>query len=241
MKVKFATLLVGFMALFFTGLSVQAQTNAYTSAGLAVPTVTSDKLDYAPGEIAHITGTGWTLDDSVHVEFKETPDYPDFHIYDLKVNADGTWQIDYQVEIRHFGVTFTVLAAGKQTSANATTVFTDGGLLICNNSVAANPNICANSLNIQIHSFYLDGNANPDPITSISFTTNGNYSASEILNFKLYQTSTNAFSTSNLLSTLLSATTTPPKTAGKQTFSISPGFSNGNKKTFTTIYSCIHN
>jgi hypothetical protein len=57
---------------------------------------------------------GWTLDQGVHVEFKESPDYPDFHIYDLTVNADGTWKIDYPIETRHLGVTFTVIADGKQ-------------------------------------------------------------------------------------------------------------------------------
>src|SRR5437660_1761023 len=98
----FATVFLGLSA-----VNAQTTTNAYADAGLSSPTVTSDKLDYAPGEVAHITGTGWTLDQSVHVEFKETPDYPDYHIYDIAVNADGTWQIDYQVELRHLGVTFT--------------------------------------------------------------------------------------------------------------------------------------
>src|SRR4051812_30645890 len=99
---------VGLLALtvfatIFLGISaVNAQSTAYTDAGLSAPTVTSDKDDYAPGEIAHITGTGWTLDESVHVEFKETPDYPDYHIYDVNVDADGNWKIDYQVEERHF-------------------------------------------------------------------------------------------------------------------------------------------
>src|SRR3954454_4084914 len=96
-------------------------------------TVTSDKDDYPPGEMAHITGTGWTADDSVHVEFKETPDYPDYHIYDIAVKSDGTWQIDYQIEDRHLGVTFNVIAAGKESGYRATTTFTDAPSL---NSIA---------------------------------------------------------------------------------------------------------
>ncbi|GAA4299926.1 hypothetical protein GCM10023183_09720 [Nibribacter koreensis] len=100
-------------------------TDAYASAGLPAPTVTSDKDDYAPGEIAHITGTGWTLDQQVHVEFKEEPDYPDYHEYDVTVNSDGTWRIDYQVELRHIGVKFTVLAVGKASAYKASHVFTD--------------------------------------------------------------------------------------------------------------------
>ena len=108
--------------------------NAYTDAGLPAPIVTSDKDDYAPGEIAHITGSGWTLDEQVHVEFKETPDYPDYHIYDVTVNSDGTWQIDYQIEGRHVGVAFTVTTSGKQTGATATTVFTDANVRVTTSS-----------------------------------------------------------------------------------------------------------
>ena len=123
-------LVLTIFATVFLGLSaVDAQsTNAYADAGKANPTVTSDKDDYAPGEIAHITGSGWTLDDSVHVEFRETPDYPDFHIYNINVNADGAWKIDYQVESRHIGVKFTVIADGKQTGFRATTVFYDANV-----------------------------------------------------------------------------------------------------------------
>ena len=128
MKVKFATLLIGFIVLFFTGLSVQAQSTAYSDAGLPAPSVTSDKDDYAPGEIAHITGTGWTLDQQVHVEFKEEPDYPDFHIYDINVDIAGNWSIDYPIEVRHLGVKFTVLVDGKQTNYRATTIFTDANV-----------------------------------------------------------------------------------------------------------------
>src|SRR5215218_10233026 len=117
MYLKLRTYLLPFFVMVFSVFTtaVQAQTtNAYADAGLASPTVTSDKDDYAPGEIAHITGTGWTLDQQVHVEFKEEPDYPDFHIYDVDVDANGNWKIDYQVEARHLGVKFTVNSIGKQ-------------------------------------------------------------------------------------------------------------------------------
>ncbi|PJJ52932.1 YDG domain-containing protein [Hymenobacter chitinivorans] len=91
------------------------------------PTVTSDKDDYAPGEVAHISGSGWTQDQTVHVEFKEEPDYPDYHRYDVPVAADGSWQIDYSIEQRHLGVKFTVLAAGGTTAYLASYQFTDAG------------------------------------------------------------------------------------------------------------------
>jgi hypothetical protein len=94
------------------------------------PTVSSDKDDYAPGEIAIITGYGWTQDSMVHVEFKEEPDYPDYHVYDVSVGEDGSWTIKYQVEPRHVGVKFTVTAVGRQSGATAITVFTDANVRV---------------------------------------------------------------------------------------------------------------
>jgi hypothetical protein len=41
--------------------------------GLALPTVTSDKDDYVPGETAIISGKGWKLDQIVDVHFEEIP------------------------------------------------------------------------------------------------------------------------------------------------------------------------
>ncbi|MCB2378536.1 YDG domain-containing protein [Hymenobacter sp. BT635] len=101
-------------------LTALAQTAPYT------PTVSSDKDDYSPGQVAHITGAGWIQDQLVHVEFQEEPDYPDFHSYDVAVDAAGRWQIDYNIEQRHLGVRFTVTAVGQTTGTRAQTVFTDG-------------------------------------------------------------------------------------------------------------------
>ena len=106
---------------FFLSIGAFAQTYA--------PTVTSDKDDYAPGEVATITGSGWTQDQMVHVEFKEEPDYPDTHVYDIATDVNGSWVIKYNIETRHLGVRFTVTSVGKQTGVSATTIFTDGSVL----------------------------------------------------------------------------------------------------------------
>ena len=91
-KAIFTRITISFILLLsLAAFKVQGQ-NAYLNAGLTEPTVTSDKDDYFPGEVAHITGTGWILDtgQGFHVVFQETPDYPDFHIYDIAINADDT-------------------------------------------------------------------------------------------------------------------------------------------------------
>jgi hypothetical protein len=129
---KLRNLLLPFFVMafaFFTNTTF-AQSTAYANAGLENPTVTSDKDDYYPSEIAHITGTGWTLDQSVHVEFNETPDYPDRHVYDVDVDENGNWSIDYLIEERHLGVTFTVIVKGRTTGYVAQTIFTDANSAI---------------------------------------------------------------------------------------------------------------
>ncbi|GAB2527357.1 hypothetical protein GCM10027189_02630 [Rufibacter soli] len=105
--------------------------DAYVDAGLPAPTVTSDKDDYVPGEIATISGKGWTLDKYVDVHLEEDPAYIHSHDYhDVKVEENGTWQITYPIEERHLGVKFTVNAEGKTTGSNATTTFTDGDVRV---------------------------------------------------------------------------------------------------------------
>jgi hypothetical protein len=116
-------------------------------------TVTSDKGDYSPGEVATITGSGWTQDQMVHVEFKEEPDYPDYHIYDVAVDANGTWVIKYNIEQRHLGVTFTVNAVGQQSGATASWIFTDGVSI----SITAGSNPACIGSSVTFTSSYTNG------------------------------------------------------------------------------------
>lgn len=145
MYLKLRTYLLPFFVMVFSvfATAVQAQTtNAYTAAGLAAPTVTSDKDDYLPGEVAIITGKGWTLDSLVDIHLEEEPAYDHHHDYhDTKVNADGTWEIRYQIEERHLGVKFTVVVNGMQSGAKAYAYFTDGNYT----TSISNRNVCLNT------------------------------------------------------------------------------------------------
>lgn len=92
------------------------------------PTVMSDKEDYSPGQTAIIEGFGWVQDSLVDVHFNEDPSHDHHHGYhDTKVDKNGYWKIEYPIEERHLGVTFTVDVVGKVTGKQATTVFTDAG------------------------------------------------------------------------------------------------------------------
>ncbi len=98
-----------------------------SSAAVFGQTVSSDKDDYKPGEVATIAGAGWQPGETVFVEFKEEPDYPDYHKYYPEADSAGNWVIKYDIEERHLWVKFIVTAIGQESGYRATTVFTDGG------------------------------------------------------------------------------------------------------------------
>src|SRR5690606_6245992 len=100
---------------------------AYAEAGKPNPTVTSDKDDYAPGEIAIITGTGWTLDSIVDVHIEEDPAHEHHHGYhNIPVDAYGNWRITYPITVDHIGVKFTVIVDGLTSKYQGRAYFTDG-------------------------------------------------------------------------------------------------------------------
>ncbi|MFD2516067.1 MBG domain-containing protein [Pontibacter locisalis] len=159
----------------YTALGVQAQ-NAYTDAGKSLPTVTSDKDDYAPGEVAIITGSGWVLDSLVDIHLEENPTHEHHHGYhDTKVNSDGTWRIEYPIEERHLGVAFTVIVEGKQSVYKGLAYFTDGNskLAVDEASGLSGGPITLRARLTQQGGSGPAGNGNGIPSKAIKFTLNG--------------------------------------------------------------------
>ncbi|HEY1114497.1 MAG TPA: Ig domain-containing protein, partial [Chitinophagaceae bacterium] len=142
MQPKLRVLLSTTLLVLFSFLNVFAfgQTTAYTEIGLANPIVKTDKLDYSPGEVAHITGSGWVLDKGikrVSINITEDPWFPDVLAYWVDVDENGNWSLDYQIESRHIGVKFTVIATGLVSNYKAETYFTDGNITVKTNVSAA--------------------------------------------------------------------------------------------------------
>ena len=101
----------------------------FSSAAFGQVRVTTDKDDYAPGEIAIVTGSGWTGDTLVDLHFEEDPFVDDIHDYhDIIVNSNGTFRVEFPILDRHLGVAFTLTAEGKQTGRTAVHVFTDANV-----------------------------------------------------------------------------------------------------------------
>ncbi len=99
---------------------------------------------------------------------------------------------------------------------------------ISNNGAAVNANnICAGATDILMHSFIISGNnaeqCNKNVVTDVRMVTAGTYLATDIANYKLYVTTTNTFSTANLLATI-----SAPAAAGTQTFPTFPAYDLGS-------------
>src|SRR5436190_6706947 len=186
--------------------------------------VSTDQLDYPPGSTVIITGTGFQAGEIVTLQVLHTlangdndtsPAHQPWTVTaDSLGNISSTWLVPLDED--ELGATLLLTADGQSSGLHAETTFTDAGgsLAIGNNSISAS-NVCSGSTNVLLHGFTLTGSGNPDAITAVSFVTTGNYSVSEIVNFKLYKTTTATFSTANLLNTISS-----PAAAGTQTFSL---------------------
>ena len=88
-------------------------------------TVTTDKLDYAPGETAVISGTGWQAGETVDVILHEDPHTITERRQTATADANGNFRANYLVEARDLNVTFIIGAKGITSGRTAQTTFTD--------------------------------------------------------------------------------------------------------------------
>jgi len=89
-------------------------------------TIKTDRDDYAPGQRAIITGSGWEANEEVRLLFQEDPAVHDDYV--LTVTADGEGNIyhdEWAPEEHDLGVRFYLMAAGQQSGHRAQTTFTD--------------------------------------------------------------------------------------------------------------------
>jgi hypothetical protein len=87
-------------------------------------TIKTDKNDYAPGELAVITGSGWQPDEEVTLLFQEDPAVHEDYVLKLAADSDGNISWNQWAPERHdFGVRFYLTATGTKSRAQVT--FTD--------------------------------------------------------------------------------------------------------------------
>src|SRR6185436_19289046 len=108
--------------------------------GSTSASVTTDKMDYAPGETATITGRGFQPGEVVRLKIHEDPHTPQERGFDATADADGNFSGGYLVQDYDVDMKFLVGARGLTSGLTAQTTFTDAnrfGVTPLTQSVAA--------------------------------------------------------------------------------------------------------
>ncbi len=99
-----------------------ASSVVYTSS---TATVTTDQLDYSPGETATIAGTGYAAGETVRVMIHEDPHTQFERGFDAVADASGNFAGTYLVQDYDLNMHFIVGARGLTSGITAQTTFTD--------------------------------------------------------------------------------------------------------------------
>jgi hypothetical protein len=132
------------------------------------PTIRTDRLDYAPGDLVTMTGSGWEPGDAVTLELQEVPRTHAPQILYAVADARGNFvQNEWSPQPHDIGVTFYLLASGR--TSQAMTRFTDAGP---STMFLARASGTYGSTTTTLAAILTSGNT-PLPNKSISFSLNG--------------------------------------------------------------------
>ncbi len=87
--------------------------------------ISTDKMDYAPGETAIITGRGYQAGEVVRLKIHEDPHTPQERGFDVTADGDGNFSGEYLVMDYDLNMKFIVGARGLTSGRTAQTTFTD--------------------------------------------------------------------------------------------------------------------
>jgi MBG domain (YGX type)/YDG domain/Galactose oxidase, central domain/Kelch motif len=87
--------------------------------------ISTDRMDYAPGEIAHITGRSFQPGEVVRVKIHEDPHTPQERGFDTTADAEGNFSGDYLVMDYDLNMKFIAGARGLTSGKTAQTTLTD--------------------------------------------------------------------------------------------------------------------
>src|SRR6185436_6867373 len=105
-----------------TAGTILNSTPTFTSSSAAIST---DKIDYQPGDTAHISGRGFQPGETVRLKIHEDPHTPQERGLDAVADTDGNFSGDYLVADYDLNMKFFVGARGVTSGRTAQTTFTD--------------------------------------------------------------------------------------------------------------------
>ena len=139
-----------------------------TSSSAAIST---DKMDYAPGETATITGRGFQAGEVVRVKIHEDPHTPQERGFDVTAEGDGSFSGNYLVMDYDLNMKFIVGARGLTSGLTAQTTFTDSNNF---NVTPLSQTVAAGSTNTFVWTFTAQNGAN---VATTTFTVPAGWTA----------------------------------------------------------------
>ena len=216
-------------------------TGAVLSSSSLLPSspasITTDKLDYAPGTPVVVTGTGFAANETVTLTFHEDP-HPDTenpHTFTVTTDANGNFtDQQYAPEDSDVGISYVLAAVGGTSAYTAQTALHDSG----------GAHIISVTLGPQTGTLTAGASGSATFLVTVTNDDNGSNTATLSLNSTLptgvtgsFSPSTLNFSTANHSPTsTLTFTTTAASPAGNYPFSVTATGTNSvssNVFTFT--------
>jgi hypothetical protein len=104
--------------------------NTISVLNSSAATVTTDKIDYGPGELVAITGTGFQPNETIKLTLHEEQAVHEDRTFTSVADGEGNFtNTDFTPEAHHFGVTFLLTAKGQTSSFVTQTTFTDAATI----------------------------------------------------------------------------------------------------------------
>ncbi|HET9713086.1 MAG TPA: MBG domain-containing protein, partial [Pyrinomonadaceae bacterium] len=176
--------------------------------------ITTDKIDYSPGQIATIRGRGFQPGEVVRVKIHEDPHTPQERGFDATADADGNFSGEYLVQVYDIDMKFIVGARGLTSGATAQTTFTDSNPQLITVAAPTSATVIQGATaNYGTVTLVVGGNTNP---CSVTFGVTPALPAGVTAVF-----GTNPVSTTGAnVTTTLSVTTTGATPTGTYTFQV---------------------
>jgi MBG domain (YGX type)/Kelch motif len=136
--------------------------------------VTTDKTDYAPGQIVTITGNGFQPNEQVHIYFHEFPEeYPDIFLSAV-ANQQGNFVVaEFAPQQIDLGRVFTLTAIGQTSGFTAQTAFKDAFSTNTAISSSANPSDSGASVTFTATVTRASDGTSVGAVGSVDFKTGG--------------------------------------------------------------------